>query len=350
MSNSSSQADYADSTSILSLALRQDPHSVSMRQMHSEIKQMTVEECKQRMHDLEQEIRHTLRSRNPETAFSIVRDMCKSDSKPGTVNRINTHVSPTRSNLEATTTHIDSPPIWSPLDSLTNYINRAYGVPMSMIYREDNIGMRYPVRPRPHTYRRQSVYRDKQNVHTYSIDDSITRSVNNLKTDSKPDFSSTLDLILDSDLDPDTKQRLVQFCDNTTQHEGSALSYKQLLAYVWQRIQHPGSIDGQSEDDRRIELERILEQQIDDSIDKPGNEVCFTGRFSRLVSTLDGFFEDIRIGISDNEAITAIVLQTRDSLKPYDAQVHTRVATQALIEAGFEYEQFRVWINELEAV
>ena len=205
------------------------------------------------------------------------------------------------------------------------------------------------LRGNPMPAHQQTIYNDKQNVHTRSIGSSISRSVNNLKTDPKPDFESILDLILGSNLSADTKQRLIQFCDDDTRECSTDLTYSQLLAYVWQRVQHPGTIDSICEDDRRLELERILEQRISDCIDRRGNQACFTGRFSRLVSTLDGFFLDIRIGISDNERITAIVLQTRDKLEPYDTQVHIDIATLALLEAGFRHEQFKAWIDELKA-
>ena len=196
-------------------------------------------------------------------------------------------------------------------------------------------------------HQKQTVYDDSQNVHRSSVENSITRSINNLKTDIQPDCDSTLGQILHSNLSTETKQLLAQFCDDQTQHY-IGLTYQQLLAYVWQRVQHPGSIDGVCEEDRRTELERILEESINNCIDRHGFKVCSTGRISHLVSTLDGFFPDIRINISDNERIAAIVLQTRDSLETYDAQTHIDIATSALLEAGFEHKQFKAWIDELK--
>ena len=196
--------------------------------------------------------------------------------------------------------------------------------------------------------RRDTVYDDRQNVHVESIKDTITKSVNNLKTDPEPDFDSTIDQILWSDMSDGTKQRLIEFCDNTTKH-GTGLTLSQLVVYVWQRICNPGEVDGITADERSIELIRILEERVRDCFDERGNEVCFAGRFSRIVSTLDGFFPDIRIGISDNERITAIVLQVKDSLKPYDSTAHISSATTALTEAGFEYDQFKAWIDEIES-
>ena len=196
---------------------------------------------------------------------------------------------------------------------------------------------------------RDTVYDNRQNVHAESIKDTIHKSVSNLMTDPQPDFDSTIDQVLSSDMSGRTKQKLIDFCDNTTRHSSTHLTIGQLVAYVWQRICNPGEADGVTADERRIELIRILEERIKDCFNERGNEVCFAGRFSRIVSTLDGFFPDIRIGISDNERITAIVLQVRDSLKPYDSVAHVSLATAALTEAGFEYEQYKAWIDEIES-
>ena len=190
----------------------------------------------------------------------------------------------------------------------------------------------------------KSVYDDRQNVHTTTVASTVTESINNLQLDPEPDFDTTLDRILESDLRDTTKQMLTNFCQNE--------SYSRVLAYVWQRISNPliasttlcKPIDVVA---TRTELMRILEERISDCFER-GQEVCYNGKVGRLISTLDGFFTDIRITISDSERITAIVLQVRDGLIPYDSETHISLATQALTEAGFEPSQFEAWMEEIK--
>lgn len=201
---------------------------------------------------------------------------------------------------------------------------------------------RYMGRPEWEQPRRQSssrsVYDDGHNVHVSSVVESVKESLLNLRADPEPDFDSVVDQIAGSNLSETTKQSLTKYCSNEYEHSRFGMTTGQLFAYVWQRIQAHDSV---------LELERILEERVADCIDCHGNEVCFTGRFNRILSTLDGFCPDIRITISDNERITAIFLQARSGLKPYDSGLHRAIATESLLEAGFTADQFKPWVDEL---
>ena len=193
-------------------------------------------------------------------------------------------------------------------------------------------------RPRQYPNRR-SVYDDGHNVHVRSVVDSVRESLLNLRADPEPDCNSVIDQIASSNLTDRTKQLLTKFCSESYEHSIFGMTISQLFAYVWQRIQNHDSV---------LELEEILEERVSDCIDCYGNEVCFTGRFNRILSTLDGFCPDIRITISDNERITAIFLQARAGLNPYDPDTHKTIATKNLLEAGFTLDQFKPWIDELD--
>ena len=197
---------------------------------------------------------------------------------------------------------------------------------------------------------RWTIYENSENVHTSSVSSSVSQSISNLMTDPKPDFDSVMGWIVESDLSLETKELAIQFCDDDADiHLNKRfITFNQIFAYVWQRI-HSFS-DGSEETvcNTKVELVRILGERVNDCIDEYDDEVCITGKISRIVSTLDGFFPDIRIGISDNDQITAIILQTRDNIKPYDVAAHVSVATQNLLDAGFERAQFAAWIEALE--
>lgn len=207
-----------------------------------------------------------------------------------------------------------------------------------------------PSRPTHRPMPSWTIYENWENVHAGSVSSSVSQSISNLLTDPEPDFDLIIGWIAESDLSSETKKLLIQFCDDDsdTYLIADPFTFSQLFAYVWQRI-HSFS-DGTEEviHDTKAELVRILGERVNDCVGEYGREVCLTGKISRLVSTLDGFFEDIRIGISDNDQITAIILQTRDSIKPYDVAAHVSVATQSLLDAGFEQTQFAAWIDALE--
>ena len=54
------------------------------------------------------------------------------------------------------------------------------------------------------------------------------------------------------------------------------------------------------------EILSVLNQEINDGIC-----MCFTGRLTRLLNTLVGFYSDIELQISDSEQITNIILSLK---------------------------------------
>jgi hypothetical protein len=82
--------------------------------------------------------------------------------------------------------------------------------------------------------------------------------------------------------------------DDVTEHSVYFIKYSDLLLYVWQRIVKHESSD---------ELLCILNTEIKDS-----ECMCFTGRLTRLLNTLVGYYDDISIQISDSEQITNIIM------------------------------------------
>jgi hypothetical protein len=68
------------------------------------------------------------------------------------------------------------------------------------------------------------------------------------------------------------------------------ITYSDLLIYVWYRIIKSNNKD---------EILQVLNQEISD-----GLCMCFTGRLTRLLNTLVGFYDDIELQISDSAQIT----------------------------------------------
>ncbi len=180
--------------------------------------------------------------------------------------------------------------------------------------------------------RKSSIYYDNQNVHDTEIQRTVCDSVQNLLKDPKNDF--IVDDIINSSLNESTIESLIEYCHDQTIHSIHLITYQELFSLVWNRIQN--SI-------HQSELMKILEEQIADSQCK-----CFTGRFNRTLSVLVGFFDDIKINISDKSRISAIILNSKDKIIPYDAVKHKEAATKELIEAGYLEVDFKDWIDAIE--
>ena len=73
-----------------------------------------------------------------------------------------------------------------------------------------------------------------------------------------------------------------------------------LLIYVWSRI---------ASNENKNNILSVLNQEISD-----GLCMCFTGRMTRLLNCLVGFFDDIEIQISDSEQITNIIMSLKNKI------------------------------------
>ena len=180
--------------------------------------------------------------------------------------------------------------------------------------------------------RSNSVYSDNQNVHNSNIQKTVCESIQNLLNDDKPEFS--IQTIIESDLNSKIKEQLVEYCEDKTVHSIHLLSFFDLLSYVWNRI---------IKSDHKDELMKILEEQISDSECQ-----CFTGRFNRTLSVLVGFFDDIKIEISNSDRISAIVLSIRDKHHDKPIGEQKELVRHALITCGYNEEDIVDWLNAFD--
>ncbi len=105
-------------------------------------------------------------------------------------------------------------------------------------------------------------------------------------------------------------------------------------SYVWNRI---------IKSEHQCELKKNLEEQIADA-----ECMCFTGRFNRTLSVLVGFYDDIKINISDNSRIDAIIISCGEKIIPYDKHIHREISIKKLIAAGYSYSVIEPWISAID--
>ena len=79
--------------------------------------------------------------------------------------------------------------------------------------------------------------------------------------------------------------------------------------------------------------------------------MCFTGRLSRLVNCLNGFYDDIEIKIHDNQQIGNIILLVKNKLETYegiDIELWKQEVEKELIEREYNSEEIEEWLEFID--
>ncbi len=177
--------------------------------------------------------------------------------------------------------------------------------------------------------RNNNIYNDGQNIHNHNIQTSFRNSLSNLLKD-KPtiNLETVKNEIISNDIITEqTKREILNYCDDKIEHFTYLITYSDLLIYVWSRIRN------------KDEILKVLNQEITD-----GLCMCFTGRMTRLLNVLVGFYDDIELQISDSEQITNIIMnlknnisdnkQLKDAVKK---ELLDRQYSEAIINEWLEY-------------
>ena len=181
----------------------------------------------------------------------------------------------------------------------------------------------------------QNIYEDTQNVHNHTIQSCIRESIKNI-LNHKPCIENHIEyILLDEILDNYTKESLIEYSKDANIHTELGISFDELLKYVINRIH---------ENSHRNEIKKILNNEMKDA-----SCMCFTGRISRLINSLNGFDTEVIINISDSEQISQIILLIRDRLgTEYTTDKHKELVLKELLERGFSSDKIDIWIDSIE--
>ena len=175
------------------------------------------------------------------------------------------------------------------------------------------------------------VYNDKQNIHNHHIQNSFRTSLNNILKDKQLlDLQTIKQQILENEvLLEQTKREILNYCDDSMEHTSYLITYSDLLIYVWSRITFNTNKD---------EILQVLNQEISDGIC-----MCFTGRLTRLLNTLVGFYNDIELQISDSEQITNIIMALKNKFSSDQEQLKDAVKKE-LLERQYSETVINEWL------
>ncbi len=214
-------------------------------------------------------------------------------------------------------------------------------IPIEIINCRDLINLEYNNNPiekidiritrfmeRMRNYKNHSVFNDSQNIHSSSIQQSTNKSINNLMKDiitvKKEDLIKELVL-----LNPKCLDQLIEYLEIKDVHSTLLINFEDLFIRVLQRI---------ILSEHKTELLIRLNDEMSDSMCK-----CFTGRLTRLVNVLVGFFDDIEINISDSERISAIILSVINGSEMTDEL--KEICRTKLKEADIDESEIEKWLE-----
>ena len=92
---------------------------------------------------------------------------------------------------------------------------------------------------------------------------------------------------------------------------------------------------------RIIILVKILQEEMLDTICQ-----CFTGRMTRLVNVLNGYYDDIEIKIGTNEQISNIIVTMKNK---YEGEELITKIRNELEEREYDEETIIEWLSFLNA-
>ena len=176
------------------------------------------------------------------------------------------------------------------------------------------------------------VYQNGQNVHSSAIQASFRNSLTNLLKDSKKiTFNTAIVQMKNSEYISDNSKALIEsYCENSPMHSVYYINYRELFTLVWSRItSHQNS----------KELIKVLDEEI-----YSGMGLCYTGRITRLVNVLTGFYPDIEIQISESEQISNIIVSLQKKYSDLDLK---KAVKKELEERKFPASIIGQWLAYL---
>ena len=135
-------------------------------------------------------------------------------------------------------------------------------------------------------------------------------------------------------LSPETKKLFNMYCENEEIHSELNVTYKDVADRVISWLyEQPIPVWN--------EVIKILESEIAASREK-----CFTGRLSRLVSSIDGFHPGVRISIATSDQISNRILGVinRSSESSLSKEETIKLIRRELEELEMTDEQIEEWM------
>lgn len=221
--------------------------------------------------------------------------------------------------------YIDSNQLSSLPSELTDCNNLLYilFLPQNKYFKIKPHILRFINRYSSSSYDNFRLYKNSENVHTNSIQDTFRKSLQSLMNDEIDKSVNFLEYVDDS-----LKKYIESNLYDKTTLVNTYLTYEDIFNHVMARI---------IKSNDKNELLKRVHEEIKESIN-----LCFIGKITRLVNSLVGFFSDIHIGISDNEQIENLMICSLKKENPKD------FFQKEMIERGYNNDIVKTYLIHID--
>ena len=119
------------------------------------------------------------------------------------------------------------------------------------------------------------------------------------------------------------------------------MNFKEIFSYVWTYIH-----ETEFNKDTQNEIKQIINQELLESKD-----LCFIGKITRLVGSLNGFCDIVKITVSDSEYISNTISNIKNTLDrtgDYTVEKHRELAREDLKQYGINNDTIEAWLAYIE--
>lgn len=181
--------------------------------------------------------------------------------------------------------------------------------------------------------------RDTQSIHNSNVQKNLIKSIENIT--SQPliinSFKITQEIINDNVLTKDCKIIIEKEYQNTEYHSVLKMNFREIFEYVWTYTNTTFNEETQKE------IKNIINTELLES-----KELCFIGKITRLVASLNGFSNLVVITISDSEYISNTIANIKNILNrsgDYTIEKHRELVKQDLMSYGIANDIITNWID-----
>jgi Leucine-rich repeat (LRR) protein len=184
--------------------------------------------------------------------------------------------------------------------------------------------------------------RDTQSIHNSNVQKNLIKSIENIT--SQPliinSFEITQEIINDNVLTKDCKIMIEKEYQNTEYHSVLKMNFREIFEYVWT---YTNTIFNE---ETQKEIKNIINTELLES-----KELCFIGKITRLVASLNGFSNLVVITISDSEYISNTIANIKNILNrsgDYTIEKHRELVKQDLMSYGIAINIITNWVDYIE--
>lgn len=138
---------------------------------------------------------------------------------------------------------------------------------------------------------------------------------------------------------------IASYIANKDIHSAAQVNFEQVFVKVWDRIQNPDKFQSIWANGVRPDTNDMIERLKQEIQESDG--MCFTGRLTRLVNTLVGFYNDINMNISSTDQINARINQVLAKFGNLSIEEQKNKIRESLQEIQVESEKIEEWISNI---